>query len=113
MTGFHHSELVQDFVLTDFNTDIKSDTMLAKMPSGSNIYALFAKNKHKLQPTQVGPHAQLGQSMLLENFFTICHVACRSASTFRLIPRLSQWQATMSILLHRQAQLISCQQLCC
>lgn len=43
--------VLQDFVLTDFNTNIKDDAVLAQLQS-CTLHAIFAKNK-QLLPTQV------------------------------------------------------------
>lgn len=44
---------MQEFVLTDFNTDFLDDASLGRLQGGATLHALFVTNKKGLQPTKV------------------------------------------------------------
>lgn len=47
------TSLLQDFLLTDFNTDFHDDASLGRIQAGCTLHAMFGANKRCLLPTKV------------------------------------------------------------
>ena len=45
--------MLQDFLLTDFNTDFHDDASIGRLQGGCTLHAIFGASKKGLQPTKV------------------------------------------------------------
>lgn len=97
---------VQDFLLTDFNLDIRQDASVRSLQADTTVHALFSKDKQSLLPTKVC--SWVAQPCIRWRQDQQKGLLCRNALSLRHTQRPLQWQGTMSTLQHRQVHLPIC-----